>query len=107
MVLHFNWTAPYQFSITKSAYYVILISPNNPSWLLLDEFKKKHPVVGPASFEVILLLLAQNLSFCPVIFDALDGSTVILAAFLTMGVHSYVDLCVNLFREPPMIYECM
>ena len=38
------------------------VSPDNPSWLVLDELKKKHPVGRPASPEVLLPPPAQDLA---------------------------------------------
>ena len=59
-------------------------SPDNPSWLVLDELKK-NPVGRPVSSEVLLPRPVQDLAFHPVIFDTLDGSAIRSAALRTRG----------------------
>ena len=59
-------------------------SPDNPSWLVLDELEK-NPVGRPVSSEVLLPRPVQDLVFHPVIFDALDGSAICSAALRTRG----------------------
>ena len=61
------------------------VSPDNPSWSVLDEFKKKHSVGRPASSAVLLLPPAQDSAFHPVIFDVLDGAAICSAALQTRG----------------------
>ena len=82
------------------------ISPDNPSWLVLDELKKKHPVGRPASPGVLLPPPAQDLASHPVIFDALDGFAIRSAALWTRGAagpsgldaHGWRRLCTSFQR---------
>ena len=85
------------------------VSPDNPSWLVLDELKKKHPVGRPASSAVLLPPPAHNSPFHPVIFDVLDGAAIRSAALRMRGAAALRDLmlmdgdvCVHPFRELPM-----
>ena len=50
------------------------VSPDDPSWLVSDELKKKHPVGKCASSEV--LLPPRDSTFHPVVFDVLDGAAI-------------------------------
>ena len=61
------------------------VSPDNPSWLVLDELKKKHPIGRPASLAVLLPPPAHDSPFHPVIFDVLDGAAIHSAALQTKG----------------------
>ena len=61
------------------------VSPDNPSWSVLDELKKKYPVGRPASSAVLLPLPTHDSAFHPVIFDVLDGAGIHLAALRTRG----------------------
>lgn len=102
-------------SITSEQHGVLLqldssTSPENPSWLVLDELKKKHPTRRPAFSEVLLLPLAHDSAFHPVVFDALERAAIRLVALQTRGAtgpsgldaHGWRHLCTS-FREPPMI----
>ena len=61
------------------------VSPDNPSWLVLNELKKKCPVGRPVSSEVLLPPPVQDLAFHPIIFVVLDGSAICSAALRTRG----------------------
>ena len=82
------------------------VSPDNPSWLVLDELKKKHPVGMPVSSKVLLPPPVQDWAFHPVIFDVLDGSAICFAALRTRGAagpsgldaHGWRRLCTSFQR---------
>ena len=61
------------------------MSPDNPSWSVLDELQAKHPSDQPTSEEALLLQSLSTTSFHPVVFDALDGVAICCAALHTMG----------------------
>jgi len=61
------------------------VSPDTPSWTVLDELKAKHPCGQPACKEALLPPSATVSSFHPVIFDALDGAAIRSAALRTKG----------------------
>ena len=82
------------------------VSPDNPSWLVLDELKKKHPVGRPASPEVLLFPPAQASSSHPIIFYVLEGSAICSAALRTgvaagpsgLDAHGWRRLCTSFHR---------
>ena len=61
------------------------VSPDNPSWSVLDELQAKHPSGQPASEEVLLSPSSSTTSFHPIVFDALDGLAIRCAALRTRG----------------------
>ena len=61
------------------------VSPDNPSWSVLDELQAKHPSGQPASEEALLSPSSSTTSFHPVVFDALDGVAIRCAALRTRG----------------------
>ena len=50
------------------------ISPGDPSWLVIDELKKKHPVGWPAPSEVLLPPLTHDSVCHPIVCDVLVGA---------------------------------
>ena len=61
------------------------MSPDNPSWSVLDELQTKHPFGQPASKEALLLPSLSTTSFHPVVFNALNGVAICCAALCTRG----------------------
>ena len=61
------------------------VSSDNPSWSVLDELKKKHPVGRPTSSAALLPPPAHDSAFYPVIFDVLDGAPIRLTALRMRG----------------------
>ena len=61
------------------------MSPDTPSWTVLDELQEKHPPGQSASKEALLSPSSTTTSFHPVVFDALDGVAIHCAALCTKG----------------------
>ena len=61
------------------------VSPGDPSWLVIDELKKKHPVGRPAPSEVLLPPPTRDSVCHPIVFDVLDGAAIRSAALRTKG----------------------
>ena len=61
------------------------VSPGDPSWLVIDELKKKHPVGRPAPSEVLLPPPTRDSVCHPIVFDVLDGAAIRSAALWTKG----------------------
>ena len=62
-----------------------IADPSNPSVLVLDVLKDKHPPAQPLRRDCLVTADPESTPFHPVLFDALNGSLIRSAALRTFG----------------------
>ena len=75
------------------------IDPSNPNCLVRDILKEKHPPAQPLSQDCLISEVSESVPFYPIIFEALNGHMIQLAALRTFGAAGLLGVDARSWRR--------